>query len=139
MEAGEAKSRKPRRPTLKQKAFAEEYVANGGNGLQAALVTYDTDDPATAGAIASENLNKPHVQSLVDSVSERMRCDFSAAFGKALAHINRMFDADDSEERDKALAWCKDVAKAFAPQSPKNVHDNRKQSVFFPPRVAPKS
>ncbi len=37
----------------KQKAFISEYVANGGNGVQAALRVYDTEDYNTANQIAS--------------------------------------------------------------------------------------
>ncbi len=37
----------------KQKAFIAEYVANGRNGVQAALKVYDTSDYNTANQIAS--------------------------------------------------------------------------------------
>ena len=56
------KPTKPRRPTVKQEKFVKEYVANGGNGTQAALKAYDTDDYNTANQIAIENLQKPIVQ-----------------------------------------------------------------------------
>ncbi len=38
--------------TKKQKEFVEAY-AEEGNGTQAALATYDTDNPRVAAAIAS--------------------------------------------------------------------------------------
>lgn len=47
--------------TMKQAKFVKEYVANGGNGTQAALKAYDTDKYETANAIAVENLQKPLV------------------------------------------------------------------------------
>lgn len=47
--------------TMKQAKFVKEYIANGGNGTQAALKAYDTDKYETANAIAVENLQKPLV------------------------------------------------------------------------------
>src|SRR5215475_12572057 len=52
--------------SVKQRRFVAEY-ARSGNGTQAALAAYDTDDPHTAHAIASENLRKPAIQ---DAVTE---------------------------------------------------------------------
>lgn len=48
--------------TPKQRQFVELYVQNRGNGTQAALEAYDTDDPVTAASIAYENLRKPQIQ-----------------------------------------------------------------------------
>lgn len=48
------------RLTMKQRKFVNE-VAQTGNGTQAALKVYDTDDYMTAANIASENLNKPKI------------------------------------------------------------------------------
>jgi hypothetical protein len=52
---------KPRRITVKQKMFAQEYVASKGNGTQSALKVYDVKDDHVAGSIATENLGKPVV------------------------------------------------------------------------------
>lgn len=60
-----------RRPTLKQQAFAKEYIANKGNGTQAILKTYDTDDEKTASVMAVENLGKPSVKNLIESMQEQ--------------------------------------------------------------------
>lgn len=51
-----------RKPTTKQKKFVKELVQNGGNGVQAALAAYGTDDYNTANQIAVENLQKPTVR-----------------------------------------------------------------------------
>ena len=48
-----------KRLTTKQKAFANEYIKNGGNGTQAALKVYDAKNESVASAIAVENLGKP--------------------------------------------------------------------------------
>ena len=45
----------------KQKAFIAEYVRNGGNGVQAALTVYNTEDYNTANQIARDNLQKPTI------------------------------------------------------------------------------
>lgn len=55
--------------TKKQKGFVKDYVETG-NGVQSALNNYDTDDYSTAGAIASENLNKPKVINAIKSIAE---------------------------------------------------------------------
>lgn len=55
-------------PTLKQELFVREYVKNNGNGAQAALKVYNTTDPNTARAIASENLTKPNVKQELDKI-----------------------------------------------------------------------
>lgn len=51
--------------TRKQKGFIEEYVKTG-NGTQAALNNYDTNDEHTAASIAYENLRKPEIVSLLE-------------------------------------------------------------------------
>lgn len=43
--------------TKKERAFLKEFIATG-NGTLSALKVYDTDDYATAGVIASENLKR---------------------------------------------------------------------------------
>ena len=50
--------------SVKQRRFVAEYVRSG-NGTEAALVAYNTDDARTAHAIASENLRKPAIQEAV--------------------------------------------------------------------------
>ena len=51
-----------KRLSLKQQQFIAEFLANGGNGVQAALAVYDTDDYNSANQIAIENLQKPTIQ-----------------------------------------------------------------------------
>lgn len=55
-----------KRLTLEQAEFVREYTdpasENFGNGTQAALAVYDTNDPNTAHVIASENIRKPTVR-----------------------------------------------------------------------------
>ncbi len=57
--------------TKKQAEFVKEYL-DTGNGTQAALKAYDTEDPNTAGAIASENLRKPKIIEYLESVADKV-------------------------------------------------------------------
>ena len=58
--------------TLKQRAFVAKYIDNNGNGLQAALDSYDTINNEVAKSIASENLTKPYIkQSIQDILDSR--------------------------------------------------------------------
>lgn len=53
--------KKPRKLSRKQKGFIKDYIETG-NGTEAALKNYDTDDRKVAQSIASENLSKPIIQ-----------------------------------------------------------------------------
>ncbi len=51
---------KRRELSLKQRKYVNEYISNGGNGKEAALAAYDTNE-RTARQIAYENMTKPDV------------------------------------------------------------------------------
>ena len=48
--------------THKQILFVEHYIQNGGNGTAAARAASYKGSTATLGAVAHENLNKPHIR-----------------------------------------------------------------------------
>ena len=77
--------KKRRNPTLKELKFALEYLKRG-NGTQAALIAYDTDDPNCARAIASENLTKPAVRAVIEeyAMKAQMRMQELSAQDKHL-------------------------------------------------------
>jgi len=54
--------------TLKQRQFANEYIANRGNATKAVLKAYDTDNYASAQAIGSQNLSKVNIASYIDEL-----------------------------------------------------------------------
>lgn len=85
-----------RKPTLKQKAFVEEYVRNGGNGTQAALKTYGTDDYKTAQNISSENLSKPIVMEELIKTARRLGVTEEKI-------VSPVIDALNSDELDMRL------------------------------------
>jgi len=74
----------------KQKAFIAEYVANGRNGVQAALKVYDTEDYNTANQIARDNLQKPTIMREI----EKHMTDTGLTVKKALNAINDAYDAE---------------------------------------------
>jgi len=56
--------------TKKQKDFADEYLETG-NGTQAALKAYDTDNENTAAVLASNNIRKHKVQAYLEDKAEK--------------------------------------------------------------------
>lgn len=70
---------KPKKLTIKQKKFVKAYIANDGNGTQAALQTYNTVDEKTAGVIAVENLAKPSIKEAIESALVKHEITMDAA------------------------------------------------------------
>ena len=63
----------PNKPlTLKQEQFVNEYIKTG-NGTQSAMEVYATNNEVTAGAVAYENLKKPHVATAIARKTLEMR------------------------------------------------------------------
>lgn len=60
--------------TKKQRGFVKDYLATG-NGTQAALGNYATDNPEVAKVIASQNLTKLNVSEAIDNVLSKERLD----------------------------------------------------------------
>jgi len=83
----------------KQKAFIAEYVANGRNGVQAALKVYDTEDYNTANQIARDNLQKPTIMREI----EKQMNDTGLTVKKALNAINDGYDAEKKGDPDHAI------------------------------------
>lgn len=52
---------KPKRLSLKEKGFCEDYVLNRGNGTQAAFKNYNVKTRQMAAVIAHETLKRPKV------------------------------------------------------------------------------
>lgn len=69
--------------TKKQKGFVKDYVETG-NGTQAALKNYDTENPLVAASIATENLTKPYI---VKAIADRIPDDLLEE--KHLALLNK--------------------------------------------------
>lgn len=57
--------------TKKQAEFVTEYL-DTGNGTQAALKAYDTEDPKVAAVIASQNLTKLNIIAFLEDKAEKV-------------------------------------------------------------------
>lgn len=52
--------------TIKEKAFVREYMANGGNGVQAIKATYNPKNTNVANHLAYKNLQKLDISAIFD-------------------------------------------------------------------------
>jgi len=101
----------------KQKAFIAEYVRNGGNGVQAALTVYNTEDYNTANQIAIDNLQKPTIMREI----EKQMNDTGLTVKKALNAINDGYDAEKKGDPDHAIRLrSADMTLKLADAYPKN-------------------
>ena len=64
-----------KRPSLKQRKFAIDYVKTG-NATDAALANYNTTNRKTAQRIGSQNLDKPEVQTLLEEALKKSNITF---------------------------------------------------------------
>ena len=65
--------------TIKQKKFVKAYVANDGNGRDAAKAVYDVKTDGVAATIASQNLNKVNVKDAIEKALEKHHITMDAA------------------------------------------------------------
>lgn len=103
--------------TLKQRRFLKHYVEMG-NGTQAALIAYDTEDERTAHAIASENLRKPAVQLAVTALLEAEGLS-DRKLREIHAHYLALYASDDPREKAlglKALDMAYKLTGAYRPE-----------------------
>lgn len=92
--------------TKKQKGFVKDYVETG-NGTQAALKNYDTEDENTAAAIASENLTKPKIeQAVTEALSDTLLNDSHVKLfkQKQLAYFTFPKNMEDEEIKNHVEA-----------------------------------
>lgn len=118
-----------RRLTLKQEQFAREYVDNGGNGAQAALVAYNTEDPDSAKAIASKNLSLANVQTAVISLKAELKEGCEEGLKRSIALAREMQESTDPRKKEFAMRFLLDACKfalpiADAPKETKHLHIN---------------
>ncbi len=65
-----SKFSKPKRLSLKQKSFCEEFVNNKGNGTEAAVKSYNVKTRGMAAVIAHNNLKKPRVIQEIENLMD---------------------------------------------------------------------
>jgi hypothetical protein len=100
---------KNRKPTLKQEKFAKAYIATGGNGTQSAkLAGYGAITDNCFHAIASENLQKPTVISIIRQETQDLNVRFKEEAHKAFQVILNIIENDQISPHARLLA-CKDL------------------------------
>lgn len=133
-------AKKPRRLTLKQDKFVKEYIANGGNGTQAALQVYDVNSPNpkhVANVIAAENLAKPAVLSRLEQLQqeneERLQSYAKErdAFAAAVQSAMKDLEDPDPKARDSARKFL-EVIRPSNNRSQNVTNDNRKVTIKYP-------
>lgn len=133
-------AKKPRRLTMKQDKFVKAYIANGGNGTQAALQVYDVtteNSKHVANVIASENLTKPVVLSRLEQLQqeneERLQSYAKEhdAFGKAVQSALNDLNDPDPKARDSARKFL-EVIRPSNNRSQNVTNDNRKVTIKYP-------
>lgn len=87
--------------TIKQKKFVKAYVANDGNGQEAAKRVYNVSSDAAAAVISSQNLNKVNVKEAIELALEKHGITMEKAIApiaKALEATNTKWDYENKEE-----------------------------------------
>lgn len=74
--------------------FVKDYLETG-NGTQAALKNYDTDDENTAAMIASTNIRKPKIQKLIE---EKLPDDILFEIHREGLYASKPFFNEDGEK-----------------------------------------
>lgn len=91
--------------SAKQRIFVDKYIETKGNGTQSALQAYDTNNPSTAGMIASDNLRKPYIQ-------EEIVAGFEKA-GLTKQKVFELFSESMIKSANTDQAKMSDAMKAF--------------------------
>jgi phage terminase small subunit len=91
--------------TRKQKAFCENYIANGGNATQAAIdAGYK---PNSAKSVGSENLSKPDIAAYIRDLSKPTEEKRIASAEEVLEYLTMVVDAKKKELRGEAAETVK--------------------------------
>lgn len=82
--------------TKKQRRFADEWIANGGNATQAAIAAGYSEK--TARAMGSENLTKPDIIEYIKERTEALDAEKVAQGDEVLAFLTSVMRGDDRAE-----------------------------------------
>lgn len=97
--------------TIKQKTFVKEYIETKGNGTQAALKAYNTEDENTAAQIASDNLRNPQIRERIQKALIALNLDESYILNgfKDAHELNKLRDANASIRALENIASISDL------------------------------
>jgi hypothetical protein len=123
---------KKQKLTNKQKGFVKDYIANGGNGTEAALQNYkikSKNKVDVAKSIASENLTKPYIADKVKSIAEQIPDELlvkvqieGLSANRSIAVGEQIIETADHAVRHKFLDSGLKLKGAYAPEKSLNVN-----------------
>lgn len=128
---------KKKRLSLKQEAFVDAYIENGGNASQAALVAYDCTK-ADAGNIGRQNLDKTYIKEVIDAKVKAIKNETADKLSQynliALALDGTQSDLQDDNPkvREGARKFVLEIMKYLSEQEKVVTHDNRTQNLILP-------
>ena len=123
-----------KKPTIKQKQFAEKYVETR-NATEAALVAYDIqgeDKRKIARVIGSQNLAKLSVQEHIRAFTACTAKQVEEAFLTAIDSAVEDLKHSDSKVRNDARKVIVEAAKLFAPTQ--RITESRSATLNLPRR-----
>lgn len=113
------KKRPPK--TVKEKKFVKAYIENGGNGVKAALESYDTDNYGSANRIAQDNVQKLSFDhyfaaaGLTDKAISENIANIALRAKRIHGTDSDFIEVDDNPTRLKATELAIKVMGKFAP------------------------
>ena len=114
------------RQKLKSEAFAKAFLENDGNGTQAMLSVNPDLTPHSASTLASRMLDSVDTQAALASYTGTLREQYSSLLSQAIESVRKDINHDNILQRNFALRWIGDLAKALSPSAPregaKHVH-----------------
>lgn len=97
--------------TIKEKKFAQSYVANGGNGTEAALTAYNTKKRQNAKQIAMRVLKREDVREEVQRILDKSQTPLK----RAIDNISRLANETDVRpSADTVLKANQDILKLYS-------------------------
>jgi phage terminase small subunit len=85
--------------SVKQEAFAREYIRNGGNGGKAAKdAGYKAKDANTYQSIATENLRKPAIKAFIDAEMQKINSSKICGEKEAMEIVSRIARGEANAE-----------------------------------------
>jgi len=129
----EPQPKKFRKLTKKEKTFVENYVETE-NGKDAALKSYNTQNPESARAIATENLSKLPIQHAIEEKRKTMKqalIDNGITEDYLAKKVDILLSAKDKEGTDDFNAIDKGVRHALNIHGVVNIDDQPKTQNIY--------
>jgi len=123
-----------KRLSLKEQAFVDEYIKNGGNASGAALKVYDTAKPAHAATIGKDVLDREIVRVELERRLHELKGDALQTMGNALSlAIQRAKEdllSDDPQTVHRASKYLLDCSKFLDSKQPVEKTENLGKKLY---------